>query len=227
MRRSIGRRTVKRTWSSVRRPVVAVPALLALALCLYFVSASALLRRRSALPGERQVFQLPGSRAHSCVAWRQTNFCSPYGCAAAAWVAVQPLLGQAPSRPAAARRTRAPSADRGCGASIVMGPGFCECANRLTVRRCAPRSSGCPALRPGQCRALTAAAQVHVRALCGLHLHRRVRQAGCQPGRRGGAAQQRHLLPAGCAAAHAGECLRAQPAQLPGLPVQPLRPGSL
>ena len=67
--------------------MLAMTGLTALISCLYLTSASALLRHRSALPGEkRQTLQLPASGKHSCVAWRQTNFCSPYGCAQAVQV---------------------------------------------------------------------------------------------------------------------------------------------
>lgn len=59
---------------------MAVPTLFLVAAICYFLSASALLKRRSELPGEkRRVYQLPGVNQQSCVAWRQTNFCSPYG----------------------------------------------------------------------------------------------------------------------------------------------------
>ena len=118
---------------------MAVPALFLLATCLYLISASALVKRRSALPTEkRQVFQLPGATQHDCVAWRQTNFCSPYGCACVLKSRCSTdALDLLVTLPPAGCRTRAPSADRGCSAAITTGPGFCECSGRITVRRCA------------------------------------------------------------------------------------------
>ena len=75
MRRGL-RKASRSPWAAVRKPVLAVPACLVFVICCYLVTASALIRRRGRA---ESILSKPLDSDFGCVAWRQTNLCSPFG----------------------------------------------------------------------------------------------------------------------------------------------------